>query len=80
MALDIAKQPDGSYSATMASVDQFGADAPVPTSDFEYSPPQLHMKWKWQGWGYDGQLENGKIVGTWSEGGGGFPMVFERQP
>ncbi len=77
-ALDIAKLPDGSYSATIASVDQFGADAPAPASDFEYSPPNLHLKWKWQGVGYDGKLENSKIIGTWSEGGGGFPLVFER--
>ena len=79
LALDVAKQPDGSFTATLANIDQFGAEAPVPTSAFEYSPPQLHMKWKWAGWGYDGKLENGKITGTWSEGGGGFSLVFERQ-
>lgn len=77
-ALDIAKLPDGSYSATMASVDSFGTEAPVPTSDFEYSPPHLHMEWKWEGWAYDGTLENGKLAGTWSEGGGGFSLIFER--
>jgi RNA polymerase sigma factor (sigma-70 family) len=78
-ALDIAKLPDGSYSATMANVDQFGAEAPVPTSDFEYSPPDLHMEWKWQGWMYDGTLKNGKLTGTWSQGGGGFRLVFQRE-
>ena len=78
-ALDIAKLPDGSYSATLTSLDQFGAEAPVPTSDFEYSPPHLRMEWKWSGGAYDGMLKNGKIVGTWREGAGGWPLVFERE-
>lgn len=77
-ALDIAKLPDGSYSATVASVDQFGTDAPIPVSVFKYSPPTLHMEWKQNGWMYDGTLKNGKIAGTWSEGGGEFSLVFER--
>lgn len=77
--LDIAKLPDGSYSAALASLDQFGAEAPVPTSDFEFSRPHLHMEWKWSGEAYDGKLKNGRIVGTWAESGGGWPLVFERE-
>jgi len=77
-ALDIAKLPDGSYSATLANLDEFGSESPVPTSDFEYSPPNLHMEWKYEGWVYDGTLKDGKLAGTWSQGGGGFPLVFER--
>jgi len=77
-ALDIAKLPDGSYAATVANVDELGAEAPVPASDFEYSPPNLHQECKWQGWAYEGKLKDGKLFGTWSEGGGGFPLVFKR--
>lgn len=77
-AVDIAKLPDGSYSAALVNEDTLGAEAPVPTSVFEYSPPNLHLEWKWQGCAYDGKLENGKLVGTWSQGGGGFPLVFGR--
>jgi len=77
--LDIAKLPDGSYSAALTSLDQFGAEAPIPTSDFEYSPPHLHMEWKWSGGEYSGRLKNGRIVGTWAESGGGWPLVFERE-
>jgi RNA polymerase sigma factor (sigma-70 family) len=90
MALDIAKLPDGSYSATMASVDQFGHDAPIPASDFQFSPPNLQAEWKSAGGAFDsannaipsyeGKLENGKLVGTWSQSGGGFKLVFERRP
>ncbi|HTV42500.1 MAG TPA: sigma-70 family RNA polymerase sigma factor [Candidatus Sulfotelmatobacter sp.] len=77
--LDIAKMPDGTYSATLASPDQFGNDKPMPASSFEYSPPNVHGEWKWAGGVYDGQLKDGKIVGTWQEGGGGFSLVFERK-
>jgi RNA polymerase sigma factor (sigma-70 family) len=77
-ALDIAKLPDGSYSAALANLDQFGNDAPIPASVFRYSPPNLRMEWKWARGAFEGKLENGKIIGTWLQGGGGFPLVFER--
>jgi hypothetical protein len=77
-ALDLAKLPDGSYSAALANIDEFGYDAPVPASEFHYQAPNLRMKWKWAETSYEGRLENGKIVGTWFQGGGGFPLVFER--
>jgi len=65
--------------ATLANLDQLGNSDPVPATDFEYSPPALHLSWKWaDNTRYGGKLENGKLVGTWFEGGGGFPLVFER--
>ena len=79
MELDIAKMPDGTYSATLANLDQLGCESPIPTSDFDYSAPNLHADWKWEGGAYDGRLNNGKITGTWQQGGGEFPLVFERQ-
>jgi hypothetical protein len=77
-ALDIAKLPDGSYAAELRNIDEFGQDEPIPTSDFNYSPPNLHMEWKWAGGAYDGKLVQGKLVGTWSQGGGRFKLVYER--
>ncbi|HTV39145.1 MAG TPA: sigma-70 family RNA polymerase sigma factor [Candidatus Sulfotelmatobacter sp.] len=77
--LDIAKLPDGSYSVTIANLDGLGVNAPIPASVFEYSPPTVHAEWKWEGWAYDGKLENGKLIGTWEQNGGGWPLVFERQ-
>jgi hypothetical protein len=79
MQLDIAKMPDDTYSAAIANLEQLGNDAPVPASSFQYSPPNLQAEWKWEKVAYTGRLENGKIIGTWSEGGGEFPLVFERQ-
>lgn len=78
MQLDIAKMPDGTYSVAIANLEQLGNNAPIPASSFDYSPPDLHAEWKWAGGAYAGRLENGKIVGTWFEGGGSFPLVFER--
>jgi hypothetical protein len=78
LALDIAKLPDGSFSATVANIDQFGRDDPIPTSSFQYGPKGLRMAWQWAGVRYEGKLKNGKLTGTWFQGGGGFPLVFER--
>jgi hypothetical protein len=78
--LDIGKMPDGSYMATLANLEQLGNDSPTPTASFDYSPPTVRMSWKWdKTTKYEGTLENGKLVGTWYEGGGGFPLVFERE-
>jgi RNA polymerase sigma factor (sigma-70 family) len=79
VALDIGKLPDGTYQATLANMEQLGNESPIPASRFEYSAPNLQMEWKWAGGAYNGTLRNGKIVGTWLQGGGGFPLVFERQ-
>jgi hypothetical protein len=77
-ALDIAKLPDGSYLALLANIDQFGYDAPIPVNDFHYGQGNLRMGWKWAGGKYEGRLKDGKLVGTWFQGGGGFPLEFER--
>jgi hypothetical protein len=78
MALDIAKLPDGSYSATLINIDEFSHEAPIPPSEFRFSAPNLQAKWKWPDRAFEGKLENGKLIGTWLQGGGGFPLVFER--
>jgi hypothetical protein len=77
-ALDIAKLPDGSYSATLANIDQFGYDAPIPATDFHFNGPNLRVSWKWAEGNYEGRLIKSKLVGTWFQNGGGFPLVFER--
>jgi RNA polymerase sigma factor (sigma-70 family) len=78
LALDIAKLPDGSFSAALANLDQFGNDDPIPPSDFQYSPSGVHMEWKWAGGAFDGKVQNGKLTGAWKQGGGAFPLVFVR--
>jgi RNA polymerase sigma factor (sigma-70 family) len=77
LALDIAKLPDGAFSANLTSLDQLPNDGPVPASEFHYSSPDLLAKWSASG-SFQGKLENGKLVGTWSQSGGGFALTFER--
>jgi RNA polymerase sigma factor (sigma-70 family) len=78
MALDIAKLPDGSYQAQVSNVDELGRDDFVPASTLRCDLPHVRTEWKWAGTAYDGTLVKGRLVGTWSQGGGGFPLVFER--
>jgi RNA polymerase sigma factor (sigma-70 family) len=76
--LHIAKLPDGQYTASVAG-DLFGHDDPIPASEFHYDPPTVRIKWKWAAVGYEGKLQDGKLVGTWQQGGGGFALVYKRQ-
>ena len=78
LALDIAKLPDGSLSAALTNIDQFGNDDPVPTSNFQYSPSDIQMEWKWTGGAFEGKLKNGKLIGSWKQGGASFPLTFVR--
>jgi RNA polymerase sigma factor (sigma-70 family) len=80
LALDIAKLPDGGFSATVASLYHLGNNDPRPTSAFQYYPPNLHIEWKWMQDRFEGKLEGGKISGTWIAGGAKFPLTFQRQP
>lgn len=78
LALDIAKLPDGTFSADITSLDQFPNDGPTP-AEIQYSSPDLQVTLKKIGGSFQGKLENGKLVGTWLQGGGGFALTFERE-
>jgi RNA polymerase sigma factor (sigma-70 family) len=80
LALDIAKLPDGTLSAALTNLDQFGNDDPIPASDFQSPPSSVHMAWKWAGGAFDGKLKYGKLTGAWKQGGGAFPLIFTRAP
>jgi RNA polymerase sigma factor (sigma-70 family) len=77
--LEIAKMPDGTFSATVASIYQLGNDGPRPASDFQYAAPNLQIAWKWMNDRFVGQLKNGKLTGTWINGSKKWPVVFERK-
>jgi hypothetical protein len=77
--LEIAKMPDGTFSATVASIYQLGNDGPRPASDFQYAAPNLQIAWKWMNDRFVGQLKNGKLTGTWINGSKEWPIVFVRK-
>ena len=76
LALNIAKMPDGKFSGSMISLDQGGQD--VPATSVQFAPPNVRVEWVAIGASFNGKLENGKLSGVWRQGGGTFPLVFER--
>jgi len=76
LVLNIAKMPDGTFSCSMISLDQGGAE--IPASNIRHVPPNVRLEWSAIGGSYNGKLENGKLTGVWRQGGGAFPLVFER--
>jgi len=78
LALNVAKMPDGKFSATMISLDQGGGE--IPASLVEYDSPAVRLEWGGIGGSFQGKLENGKITGIWRQNGSELPLVFERDP
>jgi RNA polymerase sigma factor (sigma-70 family) len=71
----IALMPDGSYSATMDSPDQGGYGIPASAVKFNY--PNVRIGWKGIGY-FIGKLNNGKLSGSWHQGGVSLPLHMER--
>ena len=76
LAVNIAKMPDGKFSATMISLDQGGAE--IPANNIQFVPPNVRVEWSAIGGSFNGKLENGKLNGAWRQGGGALPLVLER--
>jgi hypothetical protein len=72
----IALMSDGSYSATLDSLDQGATGIPATTVQFTY--PNIRMEWNGFGGVYTGKLENGRLSGTWSQGNAALPLRLER--
>ena len=78
--LDIAKLPDGTFSAALAMppASLGGTGDPIPATDFRCQLPNVRLEWKSQNAVFDGKLANGKLAGKWSEWGRSFAITFER--
>jgi hypothetical protein len=76
LALKIARTTNGSYSASLDSVDQGAKDIPATTVTFQDS--NVELEWKALRALFHGRLENGKLVGFWQQGPADFPLEFER--
>jgi hypothetical protein len=76
LAVNIAKMPDGKFSASMISLDQGGGE--IPASMIQYVPPNVRLEWGAINGSFNGKLENGKLTGAWRQGGGALPLVLER--
>ena len=81
LAVDIARMPDSSFSASLDSPDEWRQG--VVATDILFSPPRVRLEWRGIGARFEGKLKNGRLSGTWFGGGQGPPgspslMEFER--
>jgi RNA polymerase sigma factor (sigma-70 family) len=77
LALNVAKLPDGSLSATVDSPDQMLSG--IPCDVVEFKPPKVRLELKDAHWSFEGKLLNGKLSGAWNLEGDSEPVTFERK-
>ena len=81
LAVDIARMPDGTFSASLDSPDEMRRG--IEATDVLFSPPRVRLEWRGIGARFEGKLKNGRLSGTWFGGGQGplgspSLMEFER--
>ena len=75
LVLKLTNQPGGA-TGTMVSVDQGGTE--IPISSITQTGSQLKFTITTINASYVGDLKDGQLVGTWTQGPGGWPLVFKR--
>ena len=80
--LDIAKQPEGTFSAALdLPLTAFmGLGDPVPASEFQQQLSNVRVEWKALSSVFTGTLKNGKLTGSLRLFGASVPLTFERRP
>jgi hypothetical protein len=76
LVLKIAKATNGTYSATLDSLDQGSRD--IQASMIVFNAPDLEVEWPALRALFHGQLEKGKLVGFWQQGPSELPLELER--
>jgi hypothetical protein len=75
LVLNLANKAGGA-TGVMVSVDQGGAEIPLTSitqagAQFKFTITTINA-------GYTGELKDGQLNGTWSQGPGSWPLVFKR--
>jgi RNA polymerase sigma factor (sigma-70 family) len=90
VALDIARLPDGTFSAVLAAPNSLGWDDvpffssiqgmndPIPATNFQHELPNVRMEWTGGDIGFDGKLKNGELTGKLHVGDDSYKLAFER--
>jgi hypothetical protein len=78
LTLKLASAADGTSSGTLVSVDQGNAEIPIYA--ITQSGTHLDLIVLAVGGKYSGDLKDGHLVGTWSQGPGQLPLEFARVP
>jgi hypothetical protein len=78
LVLKIGKTPDGTYAATMASIEQGGRE--IPASSASFTAPKLKMEWKGIRGKFEGKInkEGTEVDGKWEQIGDPLPLKLER--
>lgn len=76
LALQIAKMADGTFTGTMDSIDQ-GAKG-IPMTSVTCTNAEVKMEWKALRAAFHGMLENGRLIGDFTQGPATFPLEFVR--
>ena len=73
--MKLANGPDAA-TGSLVSVDQGGVEIPITT--ITQAGSQLTLELPAIAGTYSGDLKDGKLVGTWSQGPGSAPLEFTR--
>ena len=78
LVLKVGRAPDGSYTGTLASLDQGGQE--LPMSSASYTSPKANFEWKGIRGKYDGKMNEAgtEMEGTWEQFGNPTPLKLER--
>lgn len=76
LVLKLANHPGGA-TGVLVSVDQGGAE--IPITSITQTESHLAFAISLINASYAGDLKDGQIVGTWTQGPGSWPLVFKRQ-
>jgi uncharacterized protein len=76
LILRLSTQPDGTGGGTLVSVDQGGVEIPVQAviqtgEHLKVLVPPIAGT-------YEGDLKDGQLIGTWTQGPGTWPLTFKR--
>jgi hypothetical protein len=76
LALKLSNQPGGAATGTMTSLDQGAAE--IPIAAVIQTGAQVRLLVQAVAGVYEGQLKDGQLTGTWTQGPNTWPLVFKR--
>jgi hypothetical protein len=76
LTLKLSNQANGSATGTMVSVDQGGAEVPIDV--VVQTGTHLKLVLRAIAGTYEGDLKDGQLAGTWTQGPNDRPLVFKR--
>ncbi|HYE78947.1 MAG TPA: alpha/beta fold hydrolase, partial [bacterium] len=76
LVLHVTKSPEGTYAATLDSLDQGAMGLKVDRFDFNPGTKELDFGLSDIGGAWKGTLEGKQLIGTWSQSGQDFPLTL----